>query len=363
MLFRLSVLAFNENNVDEFNRLYDEMKRLEKLGVTNPISLYTEVNHQIINGDYKGSLLLVDKLPADTCAERKALIFHRLGEDEKAYSYMVRYKQISDSIERASRNRELRSMYLRMNNNRLQMEDELLKQQNTYLQYRFYIAVAIIIILILLFFAYQRYKYVRMLKRDNMMLNYGKKDAETALKNLHELSLYEKKKELMLNIPVNINKLCNRLANVTQTHCRRSVTSIFQTEFPDDFIILTNTEALEKLLMYLLNNSARFTKEGFICLKCSDSEKYVRFSITDTSPVLDHQIDEDIADNTSQYSIVNLNICQSICRLLHGNIWYDEDYTKGARFIIEIPKRTKTNNQKTTDGLWVRNKKLLQEDL
>ena len=346
-LYRLCIIAFNENNVDDFNRLYNEMKRLEQTDGIKSINLYMDLNYQIINGDFKQALILVDRLPVDTCAERKALIYHRLGDDEKAYDYMVQYKHISDSIDRASHNRELSDMYLRMNNDRLRLEEELLEHQNGYLQFRFYIAVAIIIILILLFIIYQRHKFVRMLRRDIRLLNFGKSDAERTLKALHELSFYESRKDLSLDMPVKINKLCDHLASLTQKHCHKGVVIIFQTDFSDDFELLTNQNAIEKILNHLLNNSSSLTIKGMIWLKCADTEEGVRFSITDTCREAGNFIDEDdIIRNTN----MNLNICQSICRLLHGHFWHDEDYDQGARFIFEIPKRTVTDNKKTTDS-------------
>ena len=346
-LYRLCIIAFNENNVEDFNRLYNEMKRLERTDGIKSINLYMELNYQIINGDFKRALLLVDRLAVDTCAERKALIYHRLGDDDKAYDYMVLYKHISDSIDRVSHNRELSDMYLRMNNDRLRLEEELLEHRNSYLQYRLYAAVAIILILILLFIVYERHKFVRMLTRDIRLLNHRNQDAESTLKNLHELSYYESRKELSLNMPVKINKLCDHLASVTQKNCHKGVVIIFQTDLSDDFVLLTNSDALEKIFNYLIYNSSRFTQEGMIWLKCVDAEGVIRFSITDTCRETGNFIDEDdIIRNIN----MSLNFCQSICRLLHGHFWHDEAYIDGARFIFEIPKRTVTDNKKTTDS-------------
>ena len=348
-LYRLCTMAFEENNVEEFNHCYEEMNRLAQTDGIKSVNLFTEVNYHIINGDYKQALLLVDRLAPDSCAERKAIIYHRLGDNEKAYEYMVLFKHLSDSIQRASHNRDVASLYLRMNNDRLRLEGELLTHQNSNLRYQFYLAVGIILILILIFFAYQRHKIVRMLKRDYRQLNYGKKSMERTLKDLHELSFYESKTNLPLNKPVKINRLCNHLTNIIQKNCHKGVTTVFQTEFPDDFEILTNPEALEKLLMHLLNNSSRFTEKGIIWLKCSDTVKFVRISITDTSPGLDDQTEEDSNDSTAQHSIINLNICQSISRLLHGHIWRDAEYTGGIRYIFDIQKTT-TDNKNTTDN-------------
>lgn len=344
-LYRLSTMAFEENNAEEFNHIYDEMNRLAQTNGIKTINLFTEVNYYIINADYKQALLLVDRLSVDTCAERKALIYHRLGDNEKAYEYMALFKHISDSLQRLSHNRDVASLYLRLNNDRLRLERELLSNQNNYLRYRFYFAVAIILILVLLFIAYQRHKIIRLLKNEKRMLVYGKKDMERSLKDLHELSFYESKADIPLNIPVNINRLCNHLTNVIQKNCHQGVTTIFQSEFPDDFEILTNPDALEKLLTHLLNNASHFTVKGIIWLKCTHSEKSTRFSITDTSHGHGSPTEE---DDATQHSVINFNICQSICRLLHGRIWRDKEYTGGIRYIFEIPNSVK-DNQKTTD--------------
>jgi hypothetical protein len=148
-LYRLATMAFDENNVEEYNRVYDEMNRLSQINGIKSINLFTEVNYHIINKDFKQALLLVDRLAPDTCAERKAIIYHRLGDNEKAYKYMVLYKHISDSLERVSRAREVGSLYLRMNNDRLRLERELLTHQNSQLRNRYYFAVGTFLILIL----------------------------------------------------------------------------------------------------------------------------------------------------------------------------------------------------------------------
>ena len=75
------------------------------------------------------------------------------------------------------------------------------------------------------------------------------------------------------------------------------------------------------------------------------AEENVRISITDTSQGLGNPTDE---DGATQHSIININICQSICRLLHGRIWQDAEYTGGIRYILEIPKSI-TDNIKNTD--------------
>ena len=381
-LSRLCTMAFNDNDVEEFNRVYEEMKRLTQASNIKLTSLYTEVNYYIINGDYKQALLLVDRLSADTCAERKAVIYHRLGDNEKAYEYMVQYKHLSDSIARASHSNSMASMYLRMNNDRLRLEQELLAHQNSQLRYRFYIAVAVVLIMSLLFVIYKRRKIIKLLKHDNTMLDTGKRGAERALKDLNELSFYESKSNLPLTTLVKVNKLCDHLTNVTQNHCNKGVTTVFQTDFSDDFEIMTNSEALEKLLSHLLNSSSNFTRDGIILLRCAEAGQYVLFSITDTSLVLADKSTNQLSDmfieeeNTARYVSMNFNICQSISRLLHGRLWHDLEFTDGTRFCFEIPKRpmtggpdtiqviaqTTNRKERNTNSIWTRKENPSQDD-
>ena len=346
-LYRLSTIAFEENDVEEFNRIYDEMKRLMQTDGIRLLNFYTEVNYHIINGDYKQALRLADWLAVDTSAERKALIYHRLGDNEKAYEYMARYKHVSDSLTHVSHNNVVADLYLRMNNDRLRLERELLKHQNNQLLYRVYIGGAIIFILILLFLVYQRHRIVKLLRYDNTQLKH-EKDAERALKDLNELSQYESKTEIPLDNVIKLNKLCNHMSSFAQNHCRKEVTCEFLTEFDDDFEMTTNSDALERLLTHLLNYSVRYTHQGVIKLKCEEAGANVRFSVTDTSLGLGNKPKNHVVgmfaeeEDTVRYVGMNFNICQSITRLLHGRIWHDVDNTNGTRFIFEIPKSPNT---------------------
>lgn len=343
-LNRLCIMAFDEDDAEEFNKTYEEMKRLTLTDDIQLVTLYTEVNYNIINGDYKRALLLADRLAPDSCAERKAIIYHRLGDNAKAYEYMAQYKHISDSIARVSHNSTVANLYLRLNNERLRLEQELLARQNSQLRYRFYIAAGVILILILLFMIYQRHKIIRLLRNDNTLLDYGRKGAERALKDINELSFYESKTMLPLATSVKVNKLCDHLATITQRYCSRAVTVVFMTDFSDDFEIITNADALEKLLTHLLNDSSRFTQKGVIILQCSESGAFVRFSITDRSNSSGSKSKSQLSglfseqDDNARFVSLNFNVCQSISRLLRGRIWHDVEYTEGTRFCFEIPK-------------------------
>lgn len=343
-LYRISQLAFMENDVKEFNRIYKELMKLKHSDDIGAIQPLMEVNYYIMNGDFKQALELAEDLKPDDRAERKAIIYHRMGDDAKAYHYMQKYKQISDSIIQVSHGNVVSSWVIQMNNERMQLEQDQLERQNNRLRNRVYLAMGIAVFLLLVIIIWRSRRALKKIKSSHMQVIYEKKDAERALEELNELSFFESKTELDLSLPQNINEMCDHLADQTQIHCYKGVTMVFKTYLPDDYEMQTNPDALNKLLSHLLNYSARFTHKGIISLACAEDGDNILFSVTDTSLGLGNKADSRVLGmfseegNKVRYVGMNYNICQSITRLLHGRIWHDYEYTQGTRFCVEIPK-------------------------
>ena len=129
-----------------------------------------------------------------------------------------------------------------------------------------------------------------------------------------------------LTTTIRVNELCNRLTTVAQEYCNKGVTSIFQTELPDNFEIKSNREALEKLLTHLLSDATQYAYDGIIKLGCADLGEKVLFTVSDTSSSPSKRPKESL----------NLSICQSITRLLKGHIWQDSKHTNGTNYCIEL---------------------------
>lgn len=343
-LYWLSQMAFNLDDTAGFNQFYHEMELLKETEGLSTLKPVIEVNHCILNGEYEKALQLADELEEENKAECKALIYHRMGDDANAYKYMQQYKHISDSITAASRDNTLSDFYAKMNDDRMQLEQNRLEHENNVLRNRLYAAMGAVVLLILLFFIWRGHKMAKALRNDNKMLIYERKDAERALTDLNELSFFESQTELVLNTPVKLNPVCSRLCDATQAHSYKGVTVMFQTAFDDDFEIKSNPDALKKLVAHLLHYSARFTHEGYIKLICADAGDSVLFSVTDTSAGLGNKPANNIIGmfseqgNKIRYVGMNFNICQSITRLLCGRIWHDAEYTEGTRFYFELPK-------------------------
>ena len=344
-LFLLCQVAFDQNDKEQFNTLCDELMLLQEVEGIDVLIPLVRVNREIINGDIEGALILTDSLDIENSAERKAHIYHLMGNDASAYQYMRLYKRVSDSLMLESHNTVVADYYNQMTDSRMLLEQNELERENNRLRNYLYLSLWSFAFLAMLFFIWRSRKLIKSLSEDKMQLVYERKDAERALTDLNELSFFESHKELPLTTQFCPNAVCNRLADYTQAHCHKSVAILFQTDLTDDFELTTNADALKKLLIHLLNYSARFTKDGTIKLSCADAGETVLFAVTDTSAGLgggknQGQIVGMFAerDNKIRYVGMNFNICQSITRLLHGRIWHDMEYTNGTRFCFEIPK-------------------------
>lgn len=108
--------------------------------------------------------------------------------------------------------------------------------------------------------------------------------------------------------------------------------------------IETDTFRLNQVLINILVNATKFTKEGSIILRLVQNEEgMAQFSITDTGcgiplekqPTIFNRFER--VDEKSQGTGIGLSICQFIIDQLGGNIWIDPKYTNGARFIFTHP--------------------------
>lgn len=135
------------------------------------------------------------------------------------------------------------------------------------------------------------------------------------------------------------------LINMLQSIKHSSNASIlFETEV-DKLVLHTDENRLRQLLINLLINATKFTKEGSITLSISVDKQgeNALFAVTDTGCgiPLEKQKSvfsrfEKLNENVSGTGL-GLSICQSIIHRLGGDIWIDSSYNKGARFVFSHP--------------------------
>ena len=381
-LFRLSQFAFNKNNKELYDSIYNELMALKASDGIGTIEPVVEVNHEILNGNYEEALRLCEQLAPEKKAERMAVIYHRMGNDHKAYV--------------------VASCYVQMNNERLKLEQKILEEENAQLRRWIDLIVVAAIVFFLGFLVFRHRRRIRHLEQENKQLDEARKQAKAFdMKNefitnitnelraplnpiegfsdilgtqdyelqpeereqlshlikdssktitklideLAELSLYESKKSLPMNYTLSPNHLCRLMVDSYRPKCKEGVRLYYETELPDNYEVHTNEEAVTTLLRHLIENAIQYTDHGVITVKCEDYDDRVRTSVTDTGQGIPperrpHVFDtfREMGENQKLQGL-GLSICKSITTLLGGKIWLDESYTQGSRFVFELPKK------------------------
>lgn len=401
-LFRLSQFAFNKNNKELYDSIYNELMALKKSDGIGTIEPVVEVNHEILNGNYEEALRLCKELSPEKQAERMAVIYHRMGDNDKAYEQMAKFKKINDSIVLVSHGNVVASCYVQMNNERLKLEQKMLEEENAQLKRIYLYSLIAVIVIALALVLLQHHRRIKRLEKENIKLAKARQQAEKAfdMKNefitnitnelraplnpiegfsdilgtkeyelqpdereqlsnmikdssksitrlideLAELSLYESKKSLPINYTISPNHLCRHMVDALRPRCKEGVRMYYETELPDDYEVKTNMEGAETLLRHLIENAIQYTDQGVITVACSEFEDKVRTSVTDTgkgiSPERRQHVFETFREMGENQKLqgLGLSICKAVTKLLGGKIWLDEDYHDGSRFIFELPK-------------------------
>ena len=104
----------------------------------------------------------------------------------------------------------------------------------------------------------------------------------------------------------------------------------------------TNKIYAIRALAQLLDNAAKFTKEGSITLSMTYTDSKVCFSVEDTgigipADQTEHIFEEFVQlDSFADGTGIGLTIARSIAQRMGGNLWLDTSYTQGSRFILEL---------------------------
>lgn len=137
--------------------------------------------------------------------------------------------------------------------------------------------------------------------------------------------------------------LCEGVIQTVDGIKQTQATMSFETNLPS-LEIETDTFRLHQVLINILVNATKFTREGSIVLQLSQNVKgMAEFSISDTGcgipldkqPAVFGRFER--VDEKSQGTGIGLSICRLIIKRLGGEIWIDPGYTNGSRFIFTHP--------------------------
>lgn len=145
--------------------------------------------------------------------------------------------------------------------------------------------------------------------------------------------------------PCDVVKLCHScLISVKQARPLEHVE--YQEHYPvDSLFIQTNAVKFKQVIINLLTNASKFTKEGHIRLSFSvdEGKRLITLAISDTGIGVPKEKAEAVFERfvkLNQYvqgTGLGLSLCRIIVERLGGKIWLDTSYTEGARFMFCIP--------------------------
>jgi len=151
--------------------------------------------------------------------------------------------------------------------------------------------------------------------------------------------------------PVDVNRLLQQIEVTVTPLASRNGNRYRQMvgELPDK--VMLDGMRVSQILLNLLGNACKFTKDGQIVLRVEHHDNKLVFTVADTGIGMDaetiHRMFEDFqqADLTiaSQYggSGLGLAISKQLCELMGGEITADSRPGKGSTFVVMLPIRTK----------------------
>ena len=127
--------------------------------------------------------------------------------------------------------------------------------------------------------------------------------------------------------------------------CPDMVKMQYVSHVPDSLRIVTNTDALPKMLRQMLDNANQFTKQGTITLECmQNADKSITFMITDTGIGIAPEDEERIfvpflkLDYYAEGLGIGLMLIRRGAEVLGGTFIYDNTYKEGTRFVLNLPQ-------------------------
>ena len=121
----------------------------------------------------------------------------------------------------------------------------------------------------------------------------------------------------------------------------------FEALLKDNCCILANRHEVEKILHHLLDNAAKFTRQGSITLQTYQNKAdnhMVCFSVTDTGCGIKEGDEEKIFEHFYKSDVykegvgLGLSLARRVARQLGGDVVLDTNYKEGCRFILKLPK-------------------------
>lgn len=135
-------------------------------------------------------------------------------------------------------------------------------------------------------------------------------------------------------------------AVATTRQVARADVSFAYKPFAEGVVVHTDSNILQKILVKVLDNAAKFTAQGSITVSTRHLDNGVGIVVEDTGPGIPADKAEAVfdqftkLDEFSQGTGMGLTLCRAIIQKLNGIIYVDTSYSGGCRMVIEIPQQS-----------------------
>ncbi len=121
----------------------------------------------------------------------------------------------------------------------------------------------------------------------------------------------------------------------------------------ESFELMTDVQRLQQILINLMSNANKFTKEGSITLeiRIEAAEGRIYFSVSDTGCGIPEDKQKKVFERFeklneyAQGTGLGLAISKITITMMGGDIWVDKDYREGARFVFWHPLHIQPVNE------------------
>lgn len=143
-------------------------------------------------------------------------------------------------------------------------------------------------------------------------------------------------------------KICKEVVETIRASYKLQIELKFETTFSSLFLD-TDDARLRQVLINLLVNAVKFTKNGSVILRLEkEGGDMVKFSVSDTGcgiPIEKQKLIFERFEKLNEFvqgTGLGLSICQLIVKYIGGRIWIDSSYIQGACFCFTHPLKFKS---------------------
>jgi signal transduction histidine kinase len=182
----------------------------------------------------------------------------------------------------------------------------------------------------------QKAEFVKMISTNCQLL-------QTLVNDVLDLSNFESGTYKLNLVDVDIHQLCYTTLESMRGRELPGVELILTTKPEGPFILHTDAQRLQQVLINYISNACKYTEHGSITLSYEVAGEFMRFAVTDTGRGVKPEDAEKVfrrfqmLEKSKRGTGLGLHICSIVANLLHGKVYVDTKHVGGARFIFDHP--------------------------